>query len=73
MGYVTCMGPCFICGRVFSFNPHKVPSIKDSQGVKQPMCRECVTWANEERKKAGVEPWPEPHPDAYEPINEEEL
>ena len=73
MGYVMMTCPCFICKHPFMFNPHKVPSIKDTNGVKQPLCRNCVAWANEERKKAGVEPWPEPHPDAYEPLNEMEL
>lgn len=73
MGYVMMMAPCCLCGQPFSFNPHYVPSIKDQNGVKQPMCKPCVTWANEERKKAGVEPWPDPHPEAYEPLNEEEL
>jgi hypothetical protein len=72
MGYAIVMGHCFGCGSMFSFNPHRVPSIRDARGVKQPVCRECIELANPMRVKNGLEPIV-PAPDAYEAINEEEL
>jgi hypothetical protein len=71
MGYMIAMGGCIICGRPFSFNPHKVPSII-VRGRREPVCRECMEMANRRREAAGVPP----HailPDAYEPIEESEL
>ncbi|RPH74007.1 hypothetical protein EHM76_04370 [bacterium] len=70
-GFVMAMGRCIRCGVPFSFNPHFVPSIR-VEGVRQPVCRSCVEWANEERKKAGIEPH-FIHPEAYEPLPEEQL
>ena len=71
MGYVFAMSPCFACGRVFSYNPHKVPSIR-IQGVKQPVCRACVERVNPMRTANGM-PEIVPDPEAYEMIPEEEL
>lgn len=80
MGYVFVMAPCLLCKQPFSFNPNFVPSIKvnsegksDPNGKREPICQTCHTRANEARKAAGVEPWPEPLPGAYEPANENSI
>jgi hypothetical protein len=72
MGYAFAMSPCLGCKRLFSYNPMKVPSHRDAQGVKQPICQGCMTLINALRKDKGFEPFPIP-PDAYEPCPEEEL
>ena len=66
------MSPCCGCGNVFSYNPNKVPSTRDSQGVKQPICKECVERVNPKRIANGLEPIV-PLPGAYEPVEEYEL
>jgi len=71
-GYAICWGPCFGCKRLFGFNPLRVPSIV-VHGERVPICRACVERANSLRKHMGEPLFPEPHPDAYEPIPEEEL
>ena len=73
MGYAICFAPCISCRRPFGFNPHRVPSIRlTPDGPREPICRECIERANPERIKNGLEPFT-PHPDAYEPIHEDEL
>jgi len=71
MGYALVYQPCFGCGVTFSFNPHKVPSIRH-EGERRPVCRACVEIANPQRIKNGLEPIVI-HPDAYSPIDEREL
>jgi len=71
MGFAIMMGNCINCGQQFSFNPHKVPSVRIN-GKREPVCRQCIEAANPERIKRGLPPF-EIHPDAYEPIPEEEL
>lgn len=71
MGWVTAMSACFGCGRVFAYNPNRVPSIRH-EGVKQPVCLECVNRANEQRAKNGLA-LITPHPEAYSPLDEREL
>lgn len=71
MGYVTAMSPCIACKNVFSYNPHKVPSIRIN-GVREPICRECIPRINRLRAQAGTDPIV-PAPDAYEAISEYEL
>lgn len=61
MGYMYCMGPCFSCKKLFSFNPHRVPSYNG-----EPICRECIERVNTKRKEMGSPLWPVPR-DAYEP------
>ena len=56
MGYASMLGPCFICGNLFTFNPKTVPSVRDSDGVKHQVCRNCIGRANAIRKKNGLEP-----------------
>jgi len=71
-GYAFMLGTCYGCGKTFTYNPVRVPSVRDEKGVRQPLCRDCVNYVNSERKKAGMEPFTIP-PDAYEPVREEEL
>ena len=71
MAYVTVISPCYGCRAPFSYNPHKVPSIW-VHGVREPICRECVDWANPVRIANGLEPIV-PAPDAYEAANESSL
>jgi len=73
MGYALMMASCVRCEAVFGFNPHKVPSIRlTPDAEKQPICKTCVEWANQEKKKLGLPQFTIPE-GAYEPINEEEL
>lgn len=69
MGYMLAMGRCYSCGQLFSFAPDLVPSIRDRDGVKQPICRACIEYANPERIKRGLAPI-EILPGAYEPEEE---
>jgi hypothetical protein len=64
MGFMTAMAPCFGCGRVFGFNPERVPSIR-VDGVRQPVCEDCMERANAQREAQGLEPHPI-MPGAYE-------
>ena len=72
MGFASMLGPCFICGGLFMFNPKTVPSVRDSDGVKQQVCRTCIGRANAIRKKNGLEPLTYPT-DAYTACEESEL
>ena len=65
MGYELCMGVCIACGRVFGFNPHRVPSVR-VKGEREPVCQECIEVANAKRKAAGL-PELKVLPGAYEP------
>ena len=71
MGYAMAYDCCCCCGETFGFNPHKVPSIRLG-GVREPVCRDCIEDANLKRSLRGEQPLVV-HPDAYEPISEEEL
>jgi len=59
-GFYTVTGVCFGCERIFSFHPHKVPSIRikdgkpDPAGDRQPICKECIDRINPIRKKNGL-------------------
>lgn len=70
-GYVQAMSACFGCKRVFTYNPHKVPSIV-IDGTREPVCADCVARANPERAKRGLAPI-EILPGAYDPLPEGEL
>lgn len=63
-GYMFVLGECFGCGKLFTFNAEWVPSIPIN-GVREPICRECVERANPQRIQNGLEPI-RVHPDAYE-------
>jgi len=56
-------GPCVFCGRVFTFDPERVPSIPVDErgnvtlsGVKHPLCADCMTKINEFREFMGAQP-----------------
>lgn len=69
MGYMFAYGTCFACHQPFTFNPNTVPSIRDSNNVRQPVCRNCMEQANNIRVARGEAP----HyiaPDAYKPTEE---
>lgn len=73
MGYALCHGPCLSCGRIFAFNPMRVPSITSAKtGTREPICQDCIARANPTRIANGLPPIV-PHPDAYEPCDEGEL
>jgi hypothetical protein len=72
MGYVMVTGPCIRCRQPFSYNPHHVPSTSAVTGTREPFCRDCFGWLNAMRKERGLDPFPL-HPEAYEPLPEEEL
>lgn len=73
MGYALCTSHCFGCHRLFSYNPMRVPSIRDPQtGSKEPICQACVDRANPQRVRNGLPPIV-PAPDAYEACDESEL
>ena len=71
MGFAAMIAPCISCGQVFMFNPYKVPSIR-VKGKREPVCRRCVELANPRRKAAGLAVIVI-NPDAYEPMDENEL
>ena len=72
MGYAMMIGKCWGCGRMFGFNPHKVPSMRDHKGVRQPVCKNCVDAANVEKAKRGLPLFEYPD-NAYQPCDENEL
>jgi hypothetical protein len=69
--YALGHGYCAGCGRIFSFNPTHVPSVRIS-GEREPICRACVDYVNPMRIANGLEPIV-PHPEAYKPCDESEL
>lgn len=71
MGYAFCTLPCVGCGRVFNYNPMRVPSLTVN-GSREPICQSCVDRANPRRIVNGLDPIV-PLPDAYEPCDESEL
>lgn len=72
MGFALMMAPCILCGRVFGFNPVRVPSVM-VRGRREPVCETCHKAAQEKQRAAGVEVWPDPLPGAYEGAPEEEV
>lgn len=71
MGYVFATSYCIGCDRLFTYNPHRVPSLRVN-GEREPVCRDCIEIANPQRVANGLEPF-KIHPEAYEPMPEEEL
>lgn len=71
MGYVMAMSACAGCKQPFSYNPHRVPSVRIN-GEREPICRSCVERANPQRIANGLDPI-EVLPDAYEPLDGEML
>lgn len=58
MGYISVYGACFICSQPFLFSPSRVPSIRDGENERQPVCRGCMTTINAKRREAGLAPFP---------------
>jgi hypothetical protein len=56
MGYVFAMGPCCNCGQLFSYNPLRVPSVRNINGVREPVCLSCVERSNPWRIANGLAP-----------------
>ena len=54
MGYALCFGQCAHCRQTFAFNPIAVPSVRVN-GVREPICKGCIEWANPLRKAKGLE------------------
>jgi len=71
-GWVTCHSACCCCGRLFGYNPHHVPSTRAFSGEREPICSFCFDRINAKRRARGEKPFPL-HPEAYEPLPEEEL
>jgi len=69
--FAFCIGHCIGCGRPFSFNPVRVPSIRIN-GNREPVCESCVYRVNPVRIANGLKPIV-PAPDAYFACMAEEL
>ena len=72
MGYALGIGTCYTCGQTFSFNPVRVPSFRDKNNVRQPVCRACLEQINRQRQEMKLEPLAIPE-DAYDYCEESEL
>ena len=72
MGYAMMMSNCFVCNQLFTYNPICVPSFRDSNSVRQPICRMCIDLINVKRVEEGLEEFVI-HLDAYEGCDESEL
>ena len=57
MGFMTGLGPCYVCGRVFTFSVERVPSMR-VDGEREPVCQPCMVRVNRERKARGLPPHP---------------
>ncbi|HEY7233883.1 MAG TPA: hypothetical protein VH539_07015 [Gemmatimonadaceae bacterium] len=71
-GYAIAMGPCVACGRPFGFNPLRVPSLVIN-GTREPVCASCYERLRDVQRTNGLPVWPDPLPDAYDPVSAEEL
>ena len=71
MGYAICTGSCLTCGKVFQFNPVKVPSLR-VKGVREPVCQSCMDLVNAKRAETGLPPH-EIDSEAYTACEESEL
>lgn len=68
LGCYLMFGHCIGCGRLFGFNPHKVPSLL-VDNVREPVCLDCVNRVNPVRRAKGLEEIV-PLPGAYDPESE---
>ena len=71
MALVFLTSACFLCRRLFSYNPVRVPSLP-VHGRREPLCRACVEAANTVRATKGLPTWTI-HPDSYSPVDEQEV
>lgn len=65
VGFLYVLGECYRCGRLFTFNADRVPSLT-VDGERVPFCRACVDAVNPIRISKGLDPIV-PLPGAYEP------
>lgn len=72
MGFALCTGACIGCGRLFMFNPVRVPSTSAVTGTREPLCRTCFERINAHRVSQGLAAFPLAA-DAYEACDESEL
>jgi DNA-directed RNA polymerase subunit RPC12/RpoP len=71
-GYCSVISPCIVCGQIFSYNPHRVPSTSLLTGEREAVCQDCMNRINAKRATMGLPPH-EILPGAYDPLPEEEL
>lgn len=71
-GYVFVTSACLSCGRLFSYNPHLVPSSSAITGKREPICPNCMGAINAKRRQMGLEPFPIME-GAYDAMPEEQL
>lgn len=73
-GYAFATGNCLDCGKLFTYNPLRVPSIRHPQphGPREPICRDCFELRQTHREQLSL-PREPLAADAYEPVSEEEL
>ena len=64
MGWMMVLGPCYGCGRLFTYSAERVPSVT-VHGVREPICQACVDAANPIRERNGLPPIV-PLPGAYD-------
>jgi hypothetical protein len=70
-GFVIAHGNCRACGQLFSFNPDKVPRLRDYTGIVSsydvwpqdgfelgPVCADCMARSNAMRRVSGLDPHP---------------
>jgi hypothetical protein len=67
--YLSLIGACGQCGRLFTSNPEWVPSLRQADGQQWMFCRACIEAANLERVRRGLPPI-DVHPLAYQPAEE---
>lgn len=63
------MAECFRCHKVVGFNPNKVPTVRDSKGVKQPLCAACLAYIQTCQRELNLTVWEDALPGAYESTN----
>ena len=71
MGVVQVLSACYGCGRLFTYHPLRVPSIRVN-GEREPICQSCVDRVNPRRLANGLPPII-PLPGAYDPCDESDL
>ena len=72
MGFALMLDKCYSCGHLTFFNPVHVPSVKDRDGKRRPLCFVCATALNKAKVNAGLDPMVI-HQDSYIPCDENEL
>jgi len=71
MAYMSLLSACYLCRRLFFYNPVRVPSVV-VDGRREPLCEPCVTSVNAERARRGLAEWTI-YPDSYDAVDEQEV